>query len=172
MALSRKQQVFVEEYLRCWNASEAARRAGYSPKTAYSIGHENLRKPEIAQAIEARVAEKTMSADEVLVRMAEQARAGYAPYLTPDGVDLERMIADGKAHLIKGFKETAHGQVVEFYDAQTALVQIGKHYGLFTDKSDVTIHGDLTFSADEASQAQAELEEWKQTNSAAEKSNG
>ncbi len=60
--MSPKQQRFVEEYLVDHNATQAAIRAGYSPKTAYSIGHENLKKPEIAAAIaagEARLRRKT-----------------------------------------------------------------------------------------------------------------
>lgn len=52
--LTAKQQLFCSEYLKDLNATEAAKRAGYSPKTAYSIGHENLKKPEIAAEISAR----------------------------------------------------------------------------------------------------------------------
>jgi len=61
MPLTAKQQRFVEEYLVDMNATQAAIRAGYSAKTAYSIGEENLRKPEIAAAVakrQAQVAEK------------------------------------------------------------------------------------------------------------------
>lgn len=43
-----KQAAFVAQYLIDGNATQAAIRAGYSPKTAYSIGQENLKKPEIA----------------------------------------------------------------------------------------------------------------------------
>lgn len=49
--LSAKQKKFIVEYLKDNNATQAAIRAGYSEKTAYSIGQENLRKPEIAQEI-------------------------------------------------------------------------------------------------------------------------
>ena len=42
--LTDKQKRFVEEYLVDLNATEAAKRAGYSEKTAYSIGFENLKK--------------------------------------------------------------------------------------------------------------------------------
>ena len=45
--LTPKQQRFVEEYLIDLNATQAAIRASYSEKTAYSVGHENLKKPEI-----------------------------------------------------------------------------------------------------------------------------
>lgn len=47
-----KQAKFVAEYLKDGNATQAAIRAGYSPKTAYSIGQENLKKPEIAARLE------------------------------------------------------------------------------------------------------------------------
>jgi phage terminase small subunit len=53
MALTRKQERFVEEYCVDFNATQAAIRAGYSPSTAYSIGSENLRKPEIKAALQA-----------------------------------------------------------------------------------------------------------------------
>lgn len=50
--LTPKQQRFVEEYLIDLNATQAAIRAGYSEKTAKSVGHENLTKPDIQKAIE------------------------------------------------------------------------------------------------------------------------
>lgn len=50
--LTDKQIRFCEEYLIDFNATQAAKRAGYSEKTAYSIGVENLRKPEIQNYIE------------------------------------------------------------------------------------------------------------------------
>lgn len=52
MALTGKQQRFVDEYLVDLNATQAAIRAGYSEKTAGSIGEENLKKPDIAAAIQ------------------------------------------------------------------------------------------------------------------------
>ena len=68
--LTPKQQAFADYYIECGNASEAARRAGYSPKTAEKIGSENLQKPEISAYIQERMAqqdaERVASADEVL----------------------------------------------------------------------------------------------------------
>ena len=62
LKLTAKQQAFVAEFLVDLNATQAAIRAGYSVKTAYAIGEENLKKPEIAHAIaqaQAERAEKT-----------------------------------------------------------------------------------------------------------------
>ena len=50
--LTPKQKAFVSEYLIDKNATQAAFRAGYSKKTAYSMGQENLKKPEIKRAIQ------------------------------------------------------------------------------------------------------------------------
>lgn len=52
MSLTLKQQRFIEEYLVDGNATRSAIAAGYSKKTAYSIGEENLKKPEIKAEIE------------------------------------------------------------------------------------------------------------------------
>jgi len=55
--MTGKQERFVEAFAITQNASEAARTAGYSEKTAGEIGYENLRKPDIRVAIEERTAE-------------------------------------------------------------------------------------------------------------------
>lgn len=49
--ITNKQKKFAELYLISLNATQAAIAAGYSSKTAYSIGHENLRKPEVMKYI-------------------------------------------------------------------------------------------------------------------------
>lgn len=49
--LTPKQELFCQAYLIDFNATKAARSAGYSEDTAYSIGWENLRKPEIQKRI-------------------------------------------------------------------------------------------------------------------------
>lgn len=58
MALTEKQKAFVQEYLVDLNATAAAKRAGYSEKTAYSVGNENLTKPEISKAIQKAMQER------------------------------------------------------------------------------------------------------------------
>lgn len=59
--LTPKQKAFCDYYIETGNASEAARKAGYSEKTAHRIGQENLQKPAIKQYIAERM-EKTASA--------------------------------------------------------------------------------------------------------------
>ena len=68
--LTTKQKIFCDEYLKSGNAIEAAIKAGYSPKTAKSIGQENLTKPDLKAYIDAKMAEieshKIADAKEVL----------------------------------------------------------------------------------------------------------
>ena len=70
MKLTEKQRRFVDYYIETGNASEAARRAGYSEKTAGWIGQENLQKPTIKAAVDARLKEledkRIATADEVM----------------------------------------------------------------------------------------------------------
>ncbi len=47
--MTPKQQKFCDYYMQSGNATEAAKKAGYSEKTAYSMGFENLKKPEIQE---------------------------------------------------------------------------------------------------------------------------
>ena len=58
MALNERQKAFADYYIETGNATEAAIKAGYSEKTAYSIGNENLKKPEISAYIGERMAEQ------------------------------------------------------------------------------------------------------------------
>lgn len=70
MKLTEKQRRFVDYYVETGNKTEAAKKAGYSEKTAASIGDENLRKPAIKAAIDARLKEledkRIARADEVM----------------------------------------------------------------------------------------------------------
>ena len=73
--MTYKQDRFCQEYLLDFNATQAAIRAGYSHRTAYSIGNENLRKPEIRKRIRELVAARNtrtlVAADRVLGKLAE-----------------------------------------------------------------------------------------------------
>ena len=147
MALTARRQAFVDEYLKCWNASEAARVAGYAAPGVE--GHRLLKIAEISEEIQRRVTERAMSADEVLVRLAEQARGdmsdfvSFVPGIKLPFFDLAKAHEAGKFGLVKKLKYGKDGEVeFELYDAQAALVQLGKVHKLFTDKQDVTIEGE------------------------------
>lgn len=59
MALNERQKAFADYYIETGNATEAAKRAGYSENTARQIGTENLSKPSISAYIAERMAEQS-----------------------------------------------------------------------------------------------------------------
>lgn len=142
--LSPKQLSFVEHYLACgFNASEAARRAGYSAKTAQEQGSRLLSNVIVKALVEKRLGEAAMTADEVLARLADQARGTIADFMVRNDLDLAAARENGKLHLIKKIKRTTRSDdddnlyttlEIELYDAQAALVHIGRHHKLFTDR--------------------------------------
>jgi hypothetical protein len=148
--LTTLQRRFLIEYLSQLrpNAAQAYRDAGgtadNAEKAAYKIRHH----PNVVQAIDEYFHAQEMSAAEVVARLSQQAGAGYAAYLTVSSadqlqVDVGRMLAEGMGHLIKGVKQGRDGeQIIEFYDAQTALVHVGRYHGLFTDNTDLTSGGE------------------------------
>lgn len=78
MKLTVKQQKFADEYIISGNATDAAIKAGYSKKTARSVGAENLTKPYISEYINKRLEElkeeRLMSIEEALIISASIAR--------------------------------------------------------------------------------------------------
>lgn len=86
--LTDKQMRFVTEYLVDSNATQAAIRAGYSAKTSYSIGEENLRKPEIQAAIKVRqqiIAEETETEAEWVRRRLKEEADDHTEFATHAG---------------------------------------------------------------------------------------
>lgn len=139
-----KQTIFVNEYLKCWNASEAARRAGYNGKSNVA-GSQLLANPSIQLAIKERVEEIKMSADEVLIRLAVMARSNMADFARVRDSDDVAKLGDA-ACVIKKFKkkifDTPVGErediELELYDAQSALEKLGRHHRLFADNLEVS----------------------------------
>jgi phage terminase small subunit len=80
MKLTAKQSLFIEAYLATLNATQAAIKAGYSKKTAYSIGQENLKKPVIRTKIDERLKELALSSEETLKSLSDIAKSSLNDY--------------------------------------------------------------------------------------------
>jgi len=132
-SLTDRRKRFIAEYLKDLNATRAAERAGYAwPNVSGPVlVNTKVVRDEIDRLLRVNI----MTPEEVLSRLSEQAKTDYSAYLLPSGqVDLDKMLADGKGHLIKGFKYARDGGIiVEFHDAQKALNLMAKHKGLLRD---------------------------------------
>lgn len=128
--LTGKQQEWLYAYLETFNATEAARRAGY--KNPNLDGPRNLSKPALKAAIDAHFAEHAMSADEVLFRLTQMAKADMGDFVADwGGIDLRKAKEAGKLFLVKKMSVTEKAISVELHDSQSALEKIGKALGLF-----------------------------------------
>lgn len=107
--MTPKQKLFCKEYLVDLNATQAAIRAGYSARTANRIAQENLTKPDISEAIQKAMAERSE-------------KIGLTQVMVIDGL-LKEARNEGKG--------SSHAARVQ---AWTALA---KHLGMFNDKSEV-----------------------------------
>jgi len=142
--LTNRQRAFVDHYLRCLNATEAAKKAGYRGNydTLRSIGSENLTKPNIARHISEHFTASAMSRDEALQRLAEQGRVNIGDFfmVNQEGkltLDFARVMSHG--YLIKSLTWTKTGPRIELHDAQRAIELIAKHHGAFVDRQELDV---------------------------------
>lgn len=121
--LTLKQQRFVDEYIISGNATQAAIKAGYSKRSAYSVGQENLRKPVIKAAIDKRNAEieseKTADMTEVM------------EYLT-------YVMRGEQTESVATAKGIYDNVPVSAKDRIKAAELIGKRHGAWTDKKEIS----------------------------------
>lgn len=125
--MTPKQRKFCDEYLISGNATDAAKKAGYSEKTAKSIGQENLTKPDIRAYIDAKLeqisSEKTATAEEVMHYLTSVMRGeSVSEIVVVEGV------GDGCS------EARSMNKAPDEKERLKAAELIGKRYGLFTDK--------------------------------------
>ena len=165
-ALPPKQLRFVQEYLIDLNGKQAAIRAGYSAKTAEVQASRLLSIAKVAEAVaeaqQARAERTQITADRVL---AELAKIGFSDIrkaviwranvigMVEDGDGAQRLAVTNEVQLVDSDKlddataaavaeisQTAQGGLrIKLHDKKGALVDIGRHLGMFTDKVEQTI---------------------------------
>ncbi|MBS6510614.1 MAG: terminase small subunit, partial [Clostridiales bacterium] len=142
--LNDRQKAFAAYYVVCGNATKAAKQAGYSPKTAYSIGNENLKKPEIAKYIR-ELGKTKQEESEKRIADAQEVLETLTRILRRE--EMEKVVLTNKhkkEYILAGKKiteETDTPQLTEvptsIKDALKAAELIGKRYGMFKEKVDV-----------------------------------
>lgn len=157
--LTPKQQRFVDEYLINLNATQAAIKAGYSAKTAYAIGNENLSKPEIVAAISKakakRAAKTEITAERVLEELGRIAFANAGDFFNwgPDGItirdkgDLTREQQSIVAEVAQTTTKYGGSVRVKLHDKMAALNLLAKHTGVDPNKVKLGIDPDDPLAA-------------------------
>lgn len=127
--LTARQSLFVTYYIETGNASEAARRAGYSKKTAFRMGQENLQKP----AIKAAIAEEMAKKEAASIAKADEVLKFLTRVLRGEVTD-EQIVVIGKGD---GFTEATREEVrASIKDRIKAAEQLLKRYPGELDKAE------------------------------------
>ncbi len=125
--LTDKQKRFCDEYLCDMNATQAAIRAGYSKRTAYRTGADNLKKPQIRAYIDKRMAEK----DAELIATQNEVLQYLTSVMRGESVAVEVVVDGDGAKLIE--KEPSEMERIKAAD------QLAKCHGLYRDKDKMKI---------------------------------
>lgn len=164
--LTDKQRAWVLAYLsNGFNATQACISTGYSPDTARQQGSRLLTNVAIRQEIDAFFAENTMEAKEAMMLLTQHARGDIGAVWdeASQQIDWKKARVAKKTNLIKKFyhkttrisrgegKSAEETEIfedtIELHDPQKALTLIGKQLGLFVDKSETKVTGELTVKA-------------------------
>mgnify|MGYP004645101849 CR=1 FL=1 len=141
--MTDKQKRFCEEYMIDLNATQAAIRAGYSPKTANEQGAQNLVK--LSKYIDQLKAEQSrrtgVSADRVVRELAKIAFVNAGDLIDPEtaSVKLDASrddLAAVQSVKVKTFGEDGLEHEVKLADKLRALELLGKHLGVFKESPD------------------------------------
>lgn len=155
--LEPKQMVFCREYLKDFNATQAAIRAGYSKKTAGSIGSENLKKPDIQAQVQAfanEMNERTGNdIEKIITELQLIAFGSFRDVADWDAGGLSIKSSDEigtAARLVSEVTESRTDKTssvkIKLHDKLKALELLGRYHKMFTDK--IEIH-DFSETSDE-----------------------
>ncbi|MFD2704225.1 terminase small subunit [Salibacterium lacus] len=152
--LNTKQQRFADEYIVCGNATDAAIKAGYSEKTAYSQGQRLLKKVEVQKYIQGAMEklqdERILTQKEVLIILSDIARGEakeYKEVVTKKGEYVDNPNSDKQQLVYNEYAEMI-ALPTKNSDRNKAAELIGKRYGMWTEKQEIEHSGAVQFVDD------------------------
>lgn len=110
--LTEKQKRFIDFYIQTSNAAEAARKAGYSAKTARNIGNENLTKLHVF------IQERLQKVDE-------------------EQIASDKEVLKYLSNVMRGNEKDRFGLDASIQDRTKCAELLGKKYGMFKNSVDV-----------------------------------
>lgn len=157
MALTVKQQRFVDEYLIDLNGKQAAIRAGYSEKTAEQGAVQLLRNTKVKFAVDKAIAERAkrteVTADRVIQELSRLAFSDLRKVLSKGGNlvsplewDDDTAAAISSIEVVskpgdvdaEGNRAVEHVSKIKVWDKNSALEKLGKHLGLYIERHEHT----------------------------------
>lgn len=158
--LTAKQQRFIEEYLIDLNATQAAIRAGYSPKTANEQGARLLANVSVQEEVSKAMADRSrrtgISQERVIRELARIAFVNPQKVINTDDGSVNANASEDdlaciqsvKVKTMSGDKGCSEEREVRLNDKMKALELLGKHLGMFTDKVELDADMELNINID------------------------
>lgn len=164
--LNDQQKKFADEFLLDFNGTQAAIRAGYSKKTAYSQAHDLLKKPEIQAYLKTKkkkTADKLeLSQKRVLLELTRLAFSDLRNYFNADGTPkpITELSDDAAAALASSEIEIRAGKIVKskpqqpsvtisrlkLWDKSKAIEMLAKHFHIFDEIGPGDVHNHIDLS--------------------------
>lgn len=149
MAISAQQRKWANEYLKDWNGTEAAIRAGYAEKSAHNTAWRLRKNEEMQKYLRKRMDARLMSADEAMMHLTRIGRAPQQEALKSNGYDMAK-VAREYADLVKKIKVSTtiagvETVAVEFYNRRDALKAILQAHEKIDKPSSVSVEVRLGF---------------------------
>jgi len=120
-SLTAKEQKFVEEYVKDFNATQAAIRAGYSKHSAKQIGYENLTKPYLKAKVEELLKSSSLGPEETKKLITDIATANVSNFFKKVKVQKSKLVRKGLQLLIEELR--AEIEFEDEYARQAALAK-------------------------------------------------
>lgn len=154
--LTAKQQRFCDEYLIDLNATQAAIRAGYSPRTAEQAASRLLTIVKVSDEIAREMAERSkrtgINQDRVVKELAKLAFVNIADVVDLENATVRISATDEDLACIQSVKikpsEFGTEREIKLYDKKASLELLGRHLGMFKDKLEVEADMDLNITVD------------------------
>ena len=154
--LTAKQKRFCDEYLIDLNATQAAIRAGYSPKTACEQASRLLANVKVQDEIAIEMAERSkrtgINQDRVLMEIAKMAFVNIDNVIDLDTAKVKRTATKEDLACIQSVKikptEFGTEREIKLCDKKSNLELLGKHLGMFKDKVELEADMDLNINID------------------------
>ena len=154
--LTAKQQRFCDEYLIDLNATQAAIRAGYSPKTAEQTASRLLTIVKVSDETAREMAERSkrtgINQDRVVQELAKLAFVNIADVVDLDSATVKETATGEDLACIQSVKikpsEFGTEREIKLYDKKASLELLGKYLGMFKDKLEVEADMDLNITVE------------------------